>query len=160
VADDISVFFSPRVAQNPAVRLLNALVAGDDLRVASSHLKGRGARLFQRLARRGVQVTILAEDTHRRVPERVLSDLADAGASIRRIRDPNGLPMHQKFALVDHAGLRSLVFGSFNWTTRSLLLNHEIGAISTDEKLYAAFAERWQALALCAQAGEDAAIVS
>jgi len=38
------------------------------------------------------------------------------------------------------------MFGSFNWTDRSYWLNHEIGAISTNDQLFDAFASRWEVM--------------
>jgi phosphatidylserine/phosphatidylglycerophosphate/cardiolipin synthase-like enzyme len=79
--------------------------------------------------------------------------LRHAGVTIRRLVHPAGLPMHDKFVLIDHGGRHRVVFGSFNWTERSLRLNHEVGAICTNPDVVAAFAARWEALQ--AQADRD-----
>jgi phosphatidylserine/phosphatidylglycerophosphate/cardiolipin synthase-like enzyme len=56
------------------------------------------------------------------------------------------LPMHNKFVIVEKSGQRWVIFGSFNWTTRSYWLNYEIGAISTDDTLFKAMSQRWELL--------------
>jgi phosphatidylserine/phosphatidylglycerophosphate/cardiolipin synthase-like enzyme len=54
--------------------------------------------------------------------------------------------MHNKFVLAEKGGQRRVIFGSFNWTIRSYWLNYEIGAISANNQLYNAFAERWEVM--------------
>ena len=54
--------------------------------------------------------------------------------------------MHNKFILVEKNDHRWVIFGSFNWTARSYWLNYEIGAISTNARLFEAFAKRWEVL--------------
>ena len=73
-----------------------------------------------------------------------------------RVVHPEGLPMHAKFALVDGHGERWAIFGSFNWNERSRRRNREIGAISSDPKLFDAFAARWEILQrLVSDCGRD-----
>jgi phosphatidylserine/phosphatidylglycerophosphate/cardiolipin synthase-like enzyme len=145
--DEVEMFFRPSLRPHPLLAQLRRVGAGAVVRIAASHLKGpTAARTLLELASRGARVTILAEDTRRRVPEPMEACLRDAGITIRRVVDPDGLPMHDKFVLINQAGQRRVVFGSFNWTERSFRLNHEIGAICTDRDVVDAFAERWQAL--------------
>jgi phosphatidylserine/phosphatidylglycerophosphate/cardiolipin synthase-like enzyme len=54
--------------------------------------------------------------------------------------------MHNKFVIAEKSDQHWTIFGSFNWNTRSYWLNHEIGAISTNRRLWKAFAERWEAM--------------
>ena len=96
--------------------------------------------------RGGAEVSILAEPTERRVPPRVEARLVAGGIRLRRVVHPDGLPMHDKFVLLDAPGERRVVFGSFNWTEPSRHFNREIGAISSSSELYSAFAARWKAL--------------
>ena len=72
--------------------------------------------------------------------------MIDAGITFRRFEDPYGLPMHNKFVLVEDGERRWVAFGSFNWTTRSIWINREILAISSDPELFSAFDERWHTL--------------
>ena len=55
--------------------------------------------------------------------------------------------MHNKFILVEAAGQRTVTFGSLNLSGRSLRWNHEICVVSSCSELFAAFEERWEALA-------------
>jgi phosphatidylserine/phosphatidylglycerophosphate/cardiolipin synthase-like enzyme len=54
--------------------------------------------------------------------------------------------MHNKFVLAEKGSQRWVMFGSFNWTSRSDRFNHEIGAISANDQLFEAFAGRWEVL--------------
>jgi hypothetical protein len=145
--DDLDVFFLPGVRPNPLLALLRQAGAGTAVRIAASHIKGPTAvRTLRDLVRRRADVTILTEETRRRVPDHVEQRLIDAGITLRRVGHPAGLPMHDKFVLIEHAGQRRVVFGSLNWTERSFRFNHEIGATCTNPDVIAAFAERWEAL--------------
>lgn len=151
VAGPTELHFLPRPGPHPVARRLGRLRPGARVALTGSHVKGRGAvRLLAALARGGVGVEVLAEATRRRVPTRVEEDLRAAGVAVRRLVDPAGLPLHDKFVLAEEAGRRWVAFGSFNWTTRSRWLNREVCAISTDPALVGAFADRWQALAAVA----------
>lgn len=156
--DDVEIFFLPGRQPHPLLAQLRQVGAGELVRIAASHIKGpTAARTLLELAGRGARVTILAEETHRRVPPSMEARLRDAGITIRRLVHPAGLPMHDKFVLIGHEGRRRVVFGSFNWTERSFRLNHEIGAICTNRDVVDAFAARWQALeAQAARSTQDA----
>lgn len=145
--DDVEIFFLPSVRRNPVRAQLEH--AGPDaiVRIAASHIKGpTAARTLLGLAGRGARVTILTEETRRRVPESMEERLRDAGITIRRLVHPAGLPMHDKFVLLEQAGRRRVIFGSFNWTERSFRVNHEIGAICSNRGVVEAFVARWEAL--------------
>jgi phosphatidylserine/phosphatidylglycerophosphate/cardiolipin synthase-like enzyme len=101
------------------------------------------ARLLAELARKGAKIEVLAHDTLRRVPERVERTLRSAGITFIRYAHPEGLPMHNKFVLLEDKSKRSILFGSFNLTKTSKWLNHEILAQSHDPDLFSAFAGRW-----------------
>jgi len=142
------IHFLPRLGPHPVVRLLRRLGPGARVQIAGSHVKGTAVvRTLVGLARRGASVQVIAEPTLRRVPSRVEDALRSAGIGFRRLVSAGGLPMHNKFVLVEHGGRRRLAFGSFNWTTRSFWLNREVCVVSEDEVLLRAFQERWQALA-------------
>jgi phosphatidylserine/phosphatidylglycerophosphate/cardiolipin synthase-like enzyme len=51
--------------------------------------------------------------------------------------------MHNKFALLETAGERSVIFGSFNWSGPSRRFNREIGIVARDPEIFEAFAARW-----------------
>lgn len=153
------VHFWPRVLPHPVLRRLARCGTGARVRLAASHLSGPTARhTLVGLARRGAHVEVMAETTERRVPPASERALAGAGVHVARLRHPEGLPMHCKFALVEERpeggdGSRWVVFGSFNWTERSLRLNRELGVVSRDPALWAAFDARWQRLSEQARSG-------
>lgn len=144
---DTEIHFWPRVKPHPVVEFLFRLGARARIRIAASHIKGAPVvKAIIRLAQGGAAVEILAEPTLRRVPVETERILAQAGIRFRRITHPEHLPMHNKFVLAEKGGQRWVIFGSFNWTIRSYWLNHEIGAISANDQLYDAFAQRWDVL--------------
>ena len=145
--DDVEVHFWPRVRSHPVVSMLQRAAPGTRVRLVTSHLSGPSAlHTLLGLARRGLALEVLVGATERRVPARGERRLAAAGIPVRRHRHPEGLPMHDKFLLVEAPDPRWVAFGSFNWSERSRRLNREIGAIARDPALYAAFAARWDAL--------------
>jgi phosphatidylserine/phosphatidylglycerophosphate/cardiolipin synthase-like enzyme len=62
----------------------------------------------------------------------------------RRYRHREGLPMHNKFILVEAPQYREIIFGSMNLSGRSLHANHELLVVSGSSLLYDAFQERWE----------------
>ncbi len=157
-AHETEIHFWPRIAGNPISRLLRRFSGGARVRIAASHIKGPGsARDFTALARRGAEVEILAESTHRRIPPRIESLLTGAGIRLFRFRHPEGLPMHNKFIVIASGDQRWTVFGSCNWTSRSRWLNHEVGVISKDTGLFAAFNQRWETIYRQASEGSTSA---
>jgi len=144
---DTEIYFWPRVFSHPVIKLLNRIAPKARIRMAAFHIKGKSvARALIGLARRGARLEILTGSTLRRVPTAIEGMLTGAGIPFRRVTHADGVPMHHKFVLAEKNGRRWVVFGSFNWTTRSYWLNHEIGAISTNPQLFEAFAERWESL--------------
>lgn len=144
---DLEVHFWPRLTPHPVARLLRAWGRGTRARIVASHLKGsRSTRMLAALARRGIQLEILADASRRRVPEKAERRLVAAGVDFQRVCPPGDLPMHNKFALIESTTERRVVFGSVNWTERSRWLSHEVAVISRDPDLYAAFAERWKVM--------------
>jgi phosphatidylserine/phosphatidylglycerophosphate/cardiolipin synthase-like enzyme len=145
---DTEIYFWPRLRPHPAVQFLSRLGRGARIRIAASHIKGaRVVKTIIGFAQNGAAVEILAEPTLRRVPMAAERRLIQAGIPFRRVSHPDRLPMHNKFVLVEKGCQRWVIFGSFNWTVRSYWLNYEIGAISTNAKMFEAFAKRWEVLA-------------
>lgn len=144
-----AIHFWPRVGRNPVDRWLEALPPGSRVRLAASIVSGRGGpRALLRLAGRGVRLELLTEATLRRVPKSVENRLRAAGIPIHRVvhSDSQWIPMHHKFLLVESRDERSVIFGSFNWSDQSRLLNREVGVISKEPALFEAFAGRWEVL--------------
>ena len=141
------MYFWPRLGPHPVLERLAALSNTARVRIAASHLSaGSAIEAMLRLARRGVDLEIFTEPTLRRVPRAAEQRLRDAGVRFARLTGADQVPMHLKFVLVEDGGLRWIALGSFNWTLKSMHLNHELGVISEDPHLIDAFAGRWAAL--------------
>jgi phosphatidylserine/phosphatidylglycerophosphate/cardiolipin synthase-like enzyme len=143
-AGDSRIYLFPRLRRDVIRRKLLTLPAGTVLRMAISHLndEAMGKTLLQ-LTKRGVEVEILAHDTERRVPV-WMEDLLGGQLLFRRYRHSQGLPMHNKFILIDTKLSREVIFGSMNLSNNSLHANHEILVVSASTSLYDAFRERWE----------------
>ena len=147
VSGDTTIHFWPRAFPNPFSRMLQRAGSRSLVRVAASHIKGPGGvRDLVGLTRRGARVVVLAESTQRRVPAEIESTLLRAGVKLRRFDHPEGLPMHNKFVLVEDGNECWTLFGSCNWTSRSRWLNHEIGVITSNRGLFETFSRRWDAM--------------
>jgi phosphatidylserine/phosphatidylglycerophosphate/cardiolipin synthase-like enzyme len=142
-SSDLGIWLFPRRQSDMALTALRQ-AAPDRIRIATSHFRdGSIARLLASLAGKGAKVEILAHDTLRRVPQRLERTLRSAGIDFTRYSHPEGLPMHNKFMLLEGRAKRSVLFGSFNLTRTSRWLNHEILLHSYDPDLFFAFAGRW-----------------
>jgi phosphatidylserine/phosphatidylglycerophosphate/cardiolipin synthase-like enzyme len=143
-AGDTRIYLFPRLRRAVLRRKLEALPQGTQLRMAISHLSDkRMGNTLQSLTRRGIRIEILTHDTERRVPQWVEQQL-DGHLMFRRYRHREGLPMHNKFILVEAPQYREIIFGSMNLSERSLHANHELLVVSGSSLLYDAFQERWQ----------------
>lgn len=150
-AGDTQVHLWPRRGAHPVERLLEGYGAGSRVRIAASHLSNRfSVACLMRLARRGAQVEIAAEHTERRVPRQVERRLAEAGIGFARLGAAADIPMHLKFVLAENGRERHAVFGSFNWTSQSYWLNHEVAVITRDDSVFEALDRRWRVLGLLA----------
>ena len=144
---DTEIHFWPRSSPHPVREFLSRIAPGARIRLAASHLKGKStAKILVGIARLGAEMEILAEPTERRVPAGIERMIKNAGIAFQRVGHADSLPMHNKFILTEKNDQQWVIFGSFNWTTRSYWLNHEIGAISSNHDLYNAFDERWKEL--------------
>lgn len=141
---DTRIYLFPRLRRNVIARLLSTLRAGTVVRIAISHLNEKKMvdTLIQ-LAERRIQIEIITHDTERRVPRWIEEQLGNTLA-FYRYRHPEGLPMHNKFILIDAPRGKQILFGSMNLSERSLYANHELLVVSHNSSLYAAFAERWE----------------
>jgi len=144
---DTRVLFFPRTLRKDFDDLLDGLEHGCSLRMAVSHLNDSGIckQLFK-LARKGVDIEILAHDTQRRVPSWVEKEMLKNGITFNRYIHPDGLPMHNKFMLIDSPERKVVTVGSMNLSVRSLHANHELLVISEDEFLYQALLQRWSTM--------------
>ncbi|CAD85477.1 MULTISPECIES: phospholipase D-like domain-containing protein [Nitrosomonas] len=144
---DTDIYFWPRTDTHPIVQFLRKTGSSARVRIAASHIRMESAvDIMISLARRGVDLEILAESTLRRVTPRVEQRLANAGIRFRRIRPSGSLPMHLKFVLIEEDNRAWSIFGSFNWTKPSFWLNHEIAAISSNPVIFESLARCWDML--------------
>ena len=145
---DASLRFYPRLRTLCVEPEIDALVPGGHFRGAISHLKaGPLTEAITRAARRGVTTEILVHDTERRVPTPLVMQLAAAGVAIRRVVDPQGLPMHAKFLLLQSNGRTAAWLGSYNYNQRSRWLNAELLYRTTAADTVAALDARFAAIA-------------
>ena len=141
------ILFFPRSHRADFDEVFETFGSGSRLRMAVSHLNDSRIckRLFA-LASEGVNIEILAHDTQRRVPSWVEKQLLQNGVTFTRYVHPEGLPMHNKFMLIDTPKRRLVTFGSMNLSVRSLHANHELLVIDETPELYDAFHQRWQVM--------------
>lgn len=131
---DTRLYFYPRLNSLTLEPGIALLPRSGSVRGAISHLKrGPVAWALARAARRGAAIELLVHDTERRVSPRVFSMLERAGTRIRRVSDPDGLPMHAKFLLVDNGRGTRAWLGSYNFNERSRRHNAEV-LLSTEDR--------------------------
>ena len=139
--------FWPRIARHPVAMFLDGFGKGSRVRIAASHIRySRSVNHLIALSRRGARVEVLSEFTNRRVPLKTEERLRAAGIKFERLGQLQNVPMHLKLVLAENEYGKWSVFGSFNWTLPSYLLNHEIAAISSDPYVFAEFDRRWNEL--------------
>jgi len=141
------LYYFPRLRPDVVERRIARLGPGDSVQAAISHMdQGPFARELAEAALRGVEIKLVVHDTKRRVPKGVVRELDRAGVSVRRYCDPEGLPMHAKFVVIDDGGQRSAWFGSLNYNVTSRFLNQEVLARSTDPRLVGDLEARFQVI--------------
>ena len=140
---DLAIWFFPRRRTGPHLVALNERL--QRVRLAASHFRDPTmARKLTKLAAQGARIEVLCHDSLRRVPRKIERLLSQGGVRIARYRHAGGLPMHNKFMLLESGSGASVMFGSFNLTRTSRWLNHEILMKSSNSELVAAFATRWR----------------
>ena len=156
-ADALELHLWPRISPHPLSALLANAPHGARVRIAASHVKSALLeRKLVRAARRGVDVRLITHATHRRVPVETEQRLRQGGVALLRLGRPEDPPLHDTFVWVEHAGERCVLAGSFNLSSQSMRLNHEIGLLARDEALVDAFAARWDELSAAADAARAA----
>ncbi|WP_420137362.1 phospholipase D-like domain-containing protein [Sphingomonas sp.] len=140
---DTALFFYPRLHTDIVEAALDRLGPGDHLWAAISHLKGDAVGTLEDAAERGARIDLIVHDSERRVPQRVVDRLTKDGIDIRRYRHPDGLPMHDKFFVIENSGSWVTYFGSLNFNTNSRFLNDEVLVRSTDSNLARALLRRF-----------------
>ena len=140
---ELAIWFFPRRRTSPHLEVLNERL--QSVRLAASHFRDATmAKRLAKLAAQGAQVEVLCHDSLRRVPRKIERLLSQSGVRTARYRHTDGLPMHNKFMLLETGSEASVLFGSFNLTWTSRWLNHEVLMKSSNSELVAAFATRWR----------------
>jgi phosphatidylserine/phosphatidylglycerophosphate/cardiolipin synthase-like enzyme len=140
-----TIDFLPRLSTHP----INALLAKNDnntkIKCAISHLKGPGTLTPLKTAiKAGKEIELLLESSQRRVPNKHLAFLKRHQIKYHQPKLEKYCLMHNKFILYQSDQEHCVMFGSFNWSTRSRLLNHEVIVCSHDKEVVAAFEQRWK----------------
>ncbi len=144
---DLKLYAFPRLNTGVVERRLAKLGPGDRVEAAVSHMdNGSFAQALAAAAQRGVEISLVVHDTRRRVPGKVVRALDESGVEIRRYCDPENLPMHAKFVIMDHKDVSTAWFGSLNYNLGSRLLNQEVLARSSDPDLVASLKARFQVI--------------
>ena len=142
---DIS--FLPGFGNHPADKLLEAASPGSQIKCAISHLKGPGTlKAFKSAVRQKAEIDILLETSQRRTDNSKLNSINNAHINLHQLHLPQDCLMHNKFIIYQSAGLQCVMLGSFNWSSRSRLLNYEIIATTRSHAIIDAFESRWNQL--------------
>jgi phosphatidylserine/phosphatidylglycerophosphate/cardiolipin synthase-like enzyme len=143
-SSELSIWLYPRRRSSPHIDVLNDRSL-TRIRVAASHFRDPTiAHALGRLAAGGSIVEVLCHESLRRVPEAVERLLSASGVHCVRYRHAEGLPMHNKFMLLEGRSEVSVLFGSLNLTRTSRWLNHEVLMKTSHHSLLAAFLQRWK----------------
>jgi hypothetical protein len=140
---DTELFFYPRLRTDVVESALDQLGPGDRLCAAISHLKGDAIGTLEDAAERGAKINLIVHDSERRVPQSAVDRLTRDGIEIRRYRQAQGLPMHDKFFIIENEGHWVTYFGSLNFNRNSRFINDEVLARSTNSKLALALLQRF-----------------
>jgi hypothetical protein len=146
------LYFYPRLWPHPAEREIARIGAGGRVRGAISHLKeGRLTGELRQALSGGTAVDLLVHDTERRVPSELVRDLTSNGVNIVRVSDPEGLPMHAKFLLIERGGTTNAWLGSHNFNAKSEKKNAELLLKTSDAGVIAALSRRFDQIAAMAR---------
>ena len=139
-----SIDFLPSLSANPINTLLSKNHSNANVKCAISHLKGPGIlNPIKTALKTGKKIELILESSHRRVAKKHLAFLDKHQIKYYQPTLENDCLMHNKFILYQSDQQHCVMFGSFNWSARSRLLNHEVIACSYDKQIIAAFEQRW-----------------
>jgi hypothetical protein len=148
---DTRLYFYPRMTTRLVEPGIALLTRSSAVKAAISHLKkGHLTWAFARAAERGAEVDLLVHDTERRVSAKAFNYLREVGVRIRRVTDPDGLPMHAKFLLVERRRNTTAWLGSYNFNEKSRLQNAELLLSTTDKGVVDTLSKRFEQIAAMA----------
>jgi phosphatidylserine/phosphatidylglycerophosphate/cardiolipin synthase-like enzyme len=139
-----TIDFLPRLSKHPINALLSKKDNNAKIKCAISHLKGPGTLSPLKTAiKLGKKIELLLESSQRRVANKNLAFLDKHKIKYHQPKLEKNCLMHNKFILYQSDQEHCVMFGSFNWSARSRLLNHEVVVCSHDKEIVAAFEQRW-----------------
>ena len=142
-----SLCFLPSLRNHPVDVLIKNISPGTSIKCAISHFKGPGTLKALKMAiRRKADVELLVETNKRRTNRSRLESIRNANVKVYQPRLPQDCLMHNKFIIYQSPELQCVMLGSFNWSTRSRLLNYEVIATTSKQAIINAFEIRWNQL--------------
>ena len=139
-----TIDFLPRFSKHPVNTLLSKSDSNASVKCAISHFKGPCILKPLKIAlKAGKKIELLLESSQRRVPGKYSAFLDNHSIKYYQPGLKKNCLMHSKFILYKSDQEHCVMFGSFNWSTRSWLLNHEVIVCSHDKNVVAAFEQRW-----------------
>ena len=142
-----SINFLPTFSQHPADQLLTKNDNNATIKCAISHLKGPGIlRSFKNALNKGKKIEIVLESSERRISKHHLQFLNNQNIQYHQPKLHSHCLMHNKFIIYQSSNEHCVMFGSFNWSTRSRYLNHEIIARTDSPDIVEKFEMRWHKL--------------
>ena len=146
-SNQLSINFLPTFTQHPIERLLTKKDDNTSIKCAISHFKGPGIlRSLKNALNKGKKIEIVLERSERRISKHHLQFLDKHSIQHYQPELPNHCLMHNKFIIYKSSKEHCVMFGSFNWSTRSKYLNHEIIACTDIPEIVQKFEMRWHNL--------------
>ena len=140
--------FLPRIRMHPVDSLLSKNNDDATIKCAISHFKGLGIlKPLKSALKNNKKIELLLESSQRRTSSEHLQFLDQHNIKYYQPKLSNHCLMHNKFILYKSGQEHCVMFGSFNWSARSRLLNHEIIACTHNKDIVAAFENRWDQMA-------------
>lgn len=98
------------------------------------------ARILTDLHDRNVKIRIITDGSWDQQTRRPTDRLRDKGINIKYYRKGTGALMHHKFLIIDDG---ILLTGSFNWTSKAVVSNHEAVLVTSVESVVKSFANKF-----------------
>lgn len=141
----VDLYFYPRLRTQVVEPDITTLESGDRVQAAVSHMKrGTFISALESARATGVDVELFVHSTERRVPTRLVNELASRGISITRVGDGELVPMHNKFVVIRRNGRDHAWLGSYNYNAKSRWLNDELLVRTRDPDTVDALRHRFE----------------
>jgi phosphatidylserine/phosphatidylglycerophosphate/cardiolipin synthase-like enzyme len=141
----VELLFYPRLRTQLVEPDIATLGRGDSVSAAVSHMKpGSFISALRAAGAKGVEVSLFAHSTERRVPAALVEALTAQGISITRVGDGERVPMHNKFVVLRRSGREHAWLGSYNYNAKSRWLNDELLVRTEDPQTVAALRQRFE----------------